>query len=143
MFGWRKDKAEKDYYRTKHARDLEQRYQEARESDIRLLKSERAYSRNIEALLGRYSQVEEDTGVTLDTNVAHDSDYSDMLSELASEYVSTKYSSKVGNVVKDVIKSNKDEINSMISMFINQQVEGFMKKQGGKPAEQAFLEKNK
>lgn len=143
MFGWRKDKAEKDYYRTKHARDLEQRYQEARESDIRLLKSERAYSRNIEALLSRYSQVEEETGVVLDTNVTHNSDYSDMLSELANEYVSSKYSSKVGNVVKDVIKGNKEEINSMISMFINQQVEGFMKKQGAKPAEQEFLEKNK
>ena len=87
MFGWRKDKAEKDYYRTKHARELEQRYQEARESDIRLLRSERAYSKNIEALLNRYTVVEENTGVSLDTNVSHDSDYSDMLSELANEYV--------------------------------------------------------
>ena len=143
MFGWRKDKAEKDYYRTKHARELEQRYQEARESDIRLLRSERAYSKNIEALLNRYTVVEENTGVSLDTNVSHDSDYSDMLSELANEYVSKKYSSKVGNVVKDVIKSNKDEINGLISMFINQQVEGFLKTQGVKPAEKEFQEVNK
>ena len=143
MFGWRKDKAEKDYYSTKHARELEQRYQEARESDIRLLRSERAYSKNIEALLNRYTVVEENTGVSLDTNVSHDSDYSDMLSELANEYVSKKYSSKVGNVVKDVIKSNKDEINGLISMFINQQVEGFLKTQGVKPAEKEFQEVNK
>ena len=66
-----------------------------------------------------------------------------MLSELANEYVSKKYSSKVGNVVKDVIKSNKDEINGLISMFINQQVEGFLKTQGVKPAEKEFQEVNK
>jgi len=143
MFGWRENKAEKDYYRTKHARELEQRYQEARESDIRLLRSERAYSKNIEGLLNRYTTVEEETGIALDHNVKHDSDYADMLSELANEYVSKKYSSKVGHIVKDVIKSNKDEINGLVSMFINQQVEGFLKTQGGKPAEKEFQEVNK
>ena len=49
----------------------------------------------------------------------------------------------MGGVVKDVIKSNSAEINNLIGMFINQQVEGFLKKQGVKPAEQNFQEVNK
>ena len=50
---------------------------------------------------------------------------------------------KLENVVKDVIKSNSTEINNLIGMFINQQVEGFLQKQGVKPAEQQFQEVNK
>ncbi len=141
MFGFFRNK-ETNYSKNKKIKEIQQHYEALNQINNERVKQMSNYAKSLEHVLKRYNAVEEEYNIEL--NQTHeDKDYSDMLGELAQEYVSKKYSSKVGNVVKDVIKSNSTEINNLIGMFINQQVEGFLQKQGVKPAEQQFQEVNK
>ena len=141
MFGFFRNK-ETNYSKNKKIKEIQQHYEALNQINNERVKQMSNYAKSLESVLKRYNAVEEEYNIEL--NQTHeDKDYSDMLGELAQEYVSKKYSSKVGNVVKDVIKSNSTEINNLIGMFINQQVEGFLQKQGVKPAEQQFQEVNK
>lgn len=142
MFDWLRSDKETNYSKNKRIKEIQQHYEALNQINNERVKQMSNYAKSLESVLKRYNAVEEEFNVEL--NQTHeDKDYSDMLGELAQEYVSKKYSSKVGNVVKDVIKSNSAEINNLIGMFINQQVEGFIKNQGVKPAEQNFQEVNK
>ena len=142
MFDWLRSDNETNYSKNKKIKEIQQHYEALNQINNERVKQMSNYAKSLEHVLKRYNAVEEEYNVEL--NQTHeDKDYSDMLGELAQEYVSKKYSSKVGNVVKDVIKSNSSEINNLIGMFINQQVEGFMKNQGNKPAEKEFQEVNK
>ena len=121
MFGFGRDKAEKDYYRTKHARELEQRYQEARESDIRLLRSERAYSKNIESILSKYEGIEETTGVDLGSALpGNDGDYSDLLENMLMPFITERFGKHTGGILKNLLKQHKDEVNAVMGNFITQ-----------------------
>ena len=142
MFDFLRSNNETNYSKNKKIREIQQHYEALNHINNERVKQMSNYAKSLEHVLKRYNAVEDEYNIEL--NQQHeDKDYSDMLGELAQEYVGKKYSSKVGNVVKDVIKSNKAEINNLIGMFINQQVEGFMKKQGNKPAEKEFQEVNK
>ena len=142
MFDWLRSDKESTFSKNRKIREIQQHYEALNQINNERVKQMSNYAKSLEHVLKRYNAVEEEYNVEL--NQTHeDKDYSDMLGELAQEYVSKKYSSKVGNVVKDVIKSNSSEINNLIGMFINQQVEGFMKNQGNKPAEKEFQEVNK
>tara|TARA_Y100000296_G_scaffold15061_1_gene17659 strand:+ start:1501 stop:1929 length:429 start_codon:yes stop_codon:yes gene_type:complete len=142
MFDFLRSGNESTFSKNRKIREIQQHYEALNQINNERVKQMSNYAKSLEHVLKRYNAVEEEFNVEL--NQTHeDKDYSDMLGELAQEYVSKKYSSKVGNVVKDVIKSNSVEINNLIGMFINQQVEGFMKNQGVKPAEKEFQEVNK
>ena len=142
MFDWLRSDKESTFSKNRKIREIQQHYEALNQINNERVKQMSNYAKSLEHVLKRYNAVEEEFNVEL--NQTHeDKDYSDMIGELAHEYVSKKYSSKVGNVVKDVIKSNSSEINNLIGMFINQQVEGFMKNQGNKPAEKEFQEVNK
>ncbi len=142
MFDFLRGNNETNYSKNKRIKEIQQHYEALNQINNERVKMVSQYAKSLEQVLKRYNHVEEEYDIELNQH-HEDKDYSDMLGELANEYVSKKYSSKVGNVVKDVIKSNKVEINNLIGMFINQQVEGFMKNQGSKPAEQKFQEVNK
>ena len=132
MFGFGRDKAEKDYYRTKHARELEQRYQEARESDIRLLRSERAYSKNIESILAKYEGIEETTGVDLGSALpGNDGDYSDLLENMLMPFITERFGKHTGGILKNLLKQHKDEVNAVMSNFIAQIIANHEQNKGG------------
>jgi len=132
MFGFGKDKAEKDYYRTKHARELEQRYQEARESDIRLLRSERAYSKNIESILGKYQGIEENTGIDLGSALpGNDGDYSDLLENMLMPFITERFGKHTGGILKNLLKQHKDEVNAVMGNFIAQIIANHEQNKGG------------
>ena len=142
MFDFLRSGNESTFSKNRKIREIQQHYEALNQINNERVKQMSNYAKSLEHVLKRYNAVEDEFNVEL--NQTHeDKDYSDMIGELAHEYVSKKYSSKVGNVVKDVIKSNSSEINNLIGMFINQQVEGFMKNQGNKPAEKEFQEVNK
>jgi D-alanine-D-alanine ligase-like ATP-grasp enzyme len=143
MFDFLRSNNETNYSKNKKIREIQQHYEALNQINNERVKQMSNYAKSLEHVLKRYNAVEQEFDVDLNQQPHEDKDYSDMLGELAQEYVGKKYSSKVGNVVKDVIKSNKAEINNLIGMFINQQVEGFMKNQGNKPAEKEFQEVNK
>jgi hypothetical protein len=132
MFNWRRNKAEKDYYRTKHARDLEQRYEEARESDIRLLRSERAYSKNIESILGKYQGIEENTGIDLGSALpGNDGDYSELLEGMLMPFITERFGKHTGGILKNLLKQHKDEVNAVMGNFIAQIITNHEKNKAG------------